>query len=263
MGTNLAHKMRLPIAVCAALSTAVLAAPAGAVTNGTPDGTAHPYVGTAVSGDVFCSGTLLSPTVFLTAGHCTAAFASTGEPTFVTFDPNAGPSSDYITGTPHTQPGFFDVSPQHVGVPASVGHDVGVIVLDAPVQLQAYGQLAAPDALAGANGTAMTVVGYGAEDWLPAKGGRVPVFTFTRTAAQVRLINDSNANGDEFVRISTDPGGGKGGIGPGDSGAPAFLDGGTTIAAIGSHGPSPSASGTAYFARLDTAETRAFIAQFL
>jgi hypothetical protein len=263
MGINIALKMRLLTAVCAAVAAAVLSAPAGAVTNGTPDGSAHPYVGIAVSGDVFCSGTLLSRTVFLTAGHCTAAFASTGEPTYVTFDANAGPSSEYITGTPHTEPGFFNVPPQGVGVPASVGQDLGVIVLDAPVQLPAYGQLPALGTLAGANGAAMTLVGYGAQDWIPTKGGRVPIFTFKRTMAEVRLINDDNANGDEFVRVSTNPGGGKGGVGPGDSGAPAFLDGGTTIAAIGSHGPSPTASGTGYFSRLDTADALAFITQFL
>src|SRR5512140_406673 len=122
--------MRLRVLVGTALSLAVLAAPARAITNGAPDGAAHPSVGIASSGDEFCSGTLLSPRVFLTAGHCTADFAATGEPTFVTFDPSAGPSSPYITGTPHTEPGFFNVPPQRAGVPASVGHDLGVIVLD-------------------------------------------------------------------------------------------------------------------------------------
>ncbi|MEM5775552.1 MAG: trypsin-like serine protease [Anaerolineaceae bacterium] len=54
----------------------VTSMPAGAVTDGTPDGDGHPYVGIMVAFDEFgngwrCSGTLLSPTVFLTAGHCT------------------------------------------------------------------------------------------------------------------------------------------------------------------------------------------------
>jgi secreted trypsin-like serine protease len=263
MRTLPANTIRLLIAVGAVCSAAALAPSAGAVTNGTPDGSTHPYVGIADSGDVFCSGTLLSPRVFLTAGHCTAAFSASQQPTFVTFDANAGRDSVYITGTPYTEPGFFNVPPQHVGVPASVGHDLGVIVLDRPVELPSYGQLPAPGALTGANGTPMTVVGYGAQDWVPAPGGRIPVFTFTRTAAQVQLINDTNAIGDEFVRLSTNPGDGKGGIGPGDSGGPAFVDGGTTIGAIGSHVSSPAGSGTAYFSRLDTADARAFIGPFL
>jgi hypothetical protein len=123
--------------IATALPIGVLATPADAITSGMPDGAAHPYVGIANSGDEFCSGTLLSPRVFLTAGHCTADFAAGGEPISVTFDPNAGPSSPYVTGTPHTEPGFFNTPPQGTGVPASIGHDLGVIVLDQPVDLPA------------------------------------------------------------------------------------------------------------------------------
>ena len=66
------------LAVVAA--TLFVAAPAQAVTNGQPDAGRHPYVGLAVfdttvdgvTGPAWrCSGTLLSPTVFLVAGHCT------------------------------------------------------------------------------------------------------------------------------------------------------------------------------------------------
>jgi secreted trypsin-like serine protease len=255
--------IRLCALIGAALPIAALAPPAAAITNGVPDGTAHPYVGIANSGDEFCSGTLLSSRVFLTAGHCTADFAAGGQPIFITFDPNAGPTSTYVTGTPHTEPGFFNVPPQHVGAPASVGRDLGVIVLDQPVDMPAYGTLPAENSLDAANGTAVTLVGYGAQGWVPQRGGRIPTFTFVRTQAQATLINDTNANGGEFVRVSTNPGEGRGGIGPGDSGGPAFLDGTTTIAAIGSHGTNPSASGTVYFSRLDTTEALAFITPFL
>jgi V8-like Glu-specific endopeptidase len=255
--------IRLCVLIATLLPSAALATRAEAITNGTPDQTAHPYVGIANSGDEFCSGTLLSPRVFLTAGHCTADFAASGEPIFVTFDPNASPSSTYVTGTPHTEPGFFNVPPQHVGAPASVGHDLGVIVLDQPVDLPAYGALPALHSLDAATGTPVTLVGYGAQGWVPEPGGRIPIFSFVRTQAQATLINDTNANGGEFVLVSTDPGQGRGGIGPGDSGSPAFLDGTTTIAAVGSHGTSPSGSGTAYFTRLDTADALAFISPFL
>ena len=52
-------------------------APAGAITFGTADGDAHPNVGGLVAAQaysdgtwIYCSGTLVSPTVFLTAAHC-------------------------------------------------------------------------------------------------------------------------------------------------------------------------------------------------
>jgi V8-like Glu-specific endopeptidase len=255
--------IRVCVLIAIAIAPAALATPAGAVTNGAPDGTAHPYVGIANSGDEFCSGTLLSPRVFLTAGHCTADFAAGGEPIYVTFDPNAGPSSQYVTGTPHTEPGFFNVPPQHVGAPASVGHDLGVIVLDQPIDLPAYGTLPALNSLTAATGTSVTLVGYGAQAWVPQPGGRIPIFTFVRTEAHATLINDTNANGGEFVLVSTNPGQDQGGIGPGDSGSPAFLEGTSTIAAVGSHVTNPSGSGTAYYSRLDTTDALAFITPFL
>src|SRR5687768_8255195 len=72
------NPMRKP-ALVLVLVAALLLATAGlaaAVTNGEPDNGRHPYVGLLVfdteDGPAWrCSGTLLSPTVVLTAGHCT------------------------------------------------------------------------------------------------------------------------------------------------------------------------------------------------
>src|SRR5262245_37470560 len=58
------------VALCAGVMTTL------AITNGQPDAGRHPYVGLLVALDEGgiplwrCSGSLLSPTVFLTAGHC-------------------------------------------------------------------------------------------------------------------------------------------------------------------------------------------------
>jgi V8-like Glu-specific endopeptidase len=68
---------KLPMLVIAALAMALSALPAVAITNGVPDtDERYPFVGLTVLqvGDeigVQCSGTLIAPTVFVTAGHCT------------------------------------------------------------------------------------------------------------------------------------------------------------------------------------------------
>jgi hypothetical protein len=161
-------------------------------------------------------------------------------------------------------PGFFDVAPRGVGVPASLGNDVGVVVLDEPVALPEYGRLPAEGFLDGrdASAASYTLVGYGAQDVVSGHGGRFPIFTFERNRAGSKLVNTANRLGDEFARFSTNPGADRGGIGPGDSGGPALVGDGPTIAAIGSHGPSRFATGEVYFTRLDTASALAFVKQF-
>jgi V8-like Glu-specific endopeptidase len=68
---------RLLVALVAAALAVMLASSAKAITNGEPDNGRHPYVGLAVfeapAGQPShrCSASLLSPTVVLTAGHCT------------------------------------------------------------------------------------------------------------------------------------------------------------------------------------------------
>src|SRR5215213_9446243 len=83
------------------------------IINGEPDRgpKAHRYVGalvTKVEGQPpfnFCSGTLISPKVFLTAGHCTDLLIKEKLPTYVSFDPTYKPrASEVIKATPYTHP---------------------------------------------------------------------------------------------------------------------------------------------------------------
>ena len=100
------------------------------------DGSSHPNVGAFLlrradlSLRIICSGTLVSPTVFMTASHCTAFALSRGQTdAYITFDPNFGTDGGHnifsapYHGTIHHNP---DAKPPYHA-------DVSVIVLDAPV----------------------------------------------------------------------------------------------------------------------------------
>ena len=95
--------MRKTLALLAALVAAVAigVVPASAVTDGQLDGNGHPYVGLMVAQDAKgnplwrCSGTLIAPKLFLTAGHCTEAPAAHAEIWFAS-DVDAGrPGNGY------------------------------------------------------------------------------------------------------------------------------------------------------------------------
>jgi hypothetical protein len=248
-------------------SLVLLVTPAGAITNGTPDGTAHPYVGLVVFYDAEgtplhrCSGTLISPTVFLTAGHCTFETAAAQ----VWFDPTVTLESGYpfsggITGTPYTYPCFdnFANFPQTC--------DLGIVVLDERVRLSEYGTLASVgflDRLATRRGTQevlFTVVGYGLQEVKP-------VFSAERTRYQgtVQLVNLSSALTDGFnLHTTSNPGQPhSGGTCFGDSGGPVFYGTSNTIVAVTSFGLNANCKGANFAYRVDLADAQAWITSFL
>src|SRR5207249_6858910 len=121
-----------------ALSLGLGAGSANAQTgDATPDGNAHPNVGAFLlprlsdgSLRIICSGTLVTPRVFLTASHCTAFALSQGfTRTYLTFDPNFGRDPDHnIFSTPY--PGAIVHNPDYKQPYHS---DVSLILLDTPV----------------------------------------------------------------------------------------------------------------------------------
>src|ERR687889_64933 len=106
--------MRRMVLLLATMALAILLASgvAQAIINGEPDRgpKAHPYVGVYVAkvGEKLlpvCSGTLISPRVFLTAGHCTQFEIEHNLPVYVSFDPTYKPgASELIKATPYLHP---------------------------------------------------------------------------------------------------------------------------------------------------------------
>src|SRR5712664_1662441 len=142
------------------------------ITNGSLDNNRHPNVGIVVAEyrtpgmkDAACTGTLISATVFLTAGHCIAILQQVFGVTqvWVTFDPVFSPSVTLHSGTMH-------LNPAYPGRGASDPEDLGVIVLDeaitgiTPATLPSPGLLDRMFADGSLKNTLFFVVDYGATD---------------------------------------------------------------------------------------------------
>ncbi len=247
----------------------VAVGPVFAIQYGQPDGDGHPYVGLMVAyidgvPQWRCSGTLISPTVFLTAGHCT--FGANGAQ--VWFDPTVvrdGTPATYpygggVWGTPIPHPGFDGT----LTLPNT--NDVGVVVLSSPVTTQGFGALPVAgtlDALAAQKGQQpvnFTVVGYGLQ-------GVKPVYSAERTryVGTVQLVNLTSALTDGYnVHYSNDPGNGNGPGGTcfGDSGGPVFQEGTNVVLAVNSFVLNENCKGAGFAYRIDIANSLDFLAGF-
>ena len=233
-------------ALATVLGLAVSAGPATASTGGTPDGSLHPNVGLILfydgSGSRFrCSATLVTPTVLLTAAHCTDG---TVGKTMVTFesviaeeppsglpaasDPSAGFTArdlrGYTYGTAYTHPqysGFTDMDNWN---------DVGVVVLEKAVALP-LGQVAPARTLdaiptSKLRSTLFRAVGYGTEVRKAEEGPQNPqpmsyplIRRYVDMPGQKLTPQILQTNGNENDTFGT------GGTCFGDSGGPLYLDG--------------------------------------
>lgn len=256
-----------------------------AITNGRPDGDAHPYVGLAVFDAApgipgwRCSGTLISPTVFLVAGHCTdgAVAARVWMDKDVTYDhypfplyPYGGPGSGAVEGTPYTNPKYRSAENPYGGgngLPAFSYRDVGLIVLDEPITMAEYGQLPTADLVDTLkNKTAVDFVGYGVQEQVMLYPGQPPQDRWTglrvRMYAPSELVSGNFVHSAEFLRLALNPGGGSGGTCFGDSGGPDLLGGTNVILGVNSYVTNANCSGVGYSSRVDIPEVLAWINSF-
>lgn len=248
--------MRRVLALAPAAAALVLAAPALAITHGGPDGTGHPAVGALVANQAFsdgtwtyCSGTLIAPTVFLTAAHCGAGSAS-GR-VRVTFSSAYHDGDTVVPGTFHADPAY--------GKNQSDPHDIAVVVLDravtgiTPALLPAAGSLSKLP-----SDQTFTSVGYGAHEVTSGPGGHQFLYDDVRGVATGTL----NATTPSWLRISMNPATGDGGTCYGDSGGPNFLGSSDVIAGTTITGDTVCRATNVDY-RLDTASARQFLGDYV
>ena len=245
----------------AALAVACLAAagvnaatPALAITNGGPDGNGHPNVGGLVASApysdgtwIYCSGTLISPTVFVTAAHCDEGTSRVR----VTFSSAYQDGDTTYAGTFHADPAYDQAQ--------SDPHDLAVVVLDKAVKGIIPARLPAAGSLAKLPPTQQfTSVGYGAYTVTNGPGGHAYLYDDVRQVATGTL----NSTNPAWLRISMNPSTGNGGTCYGDSGGPNFLGTSDVVAATTITGDAICRSTNVDY-RLDTASARAFLGSYL
>lgn len=266
----------------AALLAVAVAVPATAITNDYQEDNDHPFVGLVVfyndAGEFVwrCSGSLLSSTVLLTAGHCTDAPAVSAR---VYFQQDAGAHYDPATeldpdtGYPESCAGaesgplcatsdeIYDYGfDNFAGFPNT--HDTGIVVLDQPISLSEYGSLAqvgALDDLATARGlkdVTFLASGYGLSYSSP-----VGAVSFrSRLMGYGKLVNLGSALNDGYNLQTMGNGGGRGGTCSGDSGGPIFYPADSnTIVAVTSFGLNSLCRGVDFSYRVDRLEVQEWI----
>jgi hypothetical protein len=263
----------------------VSAGVAYAITWGEPDADAHPHVGIVYfelpSGIWRCTGTLLSPTLLLTAGHCTAEYGVSNINTWVSFEPEIEFPPDLDLDDDEAFKAYLDAN--FIKAKEAIPHpsyadysefpntyDVGVVLLnnEDAIMLDDYGELpplGLLDSLTRGQGRkdrGFTAVGYGLQGYIPSAYSAMRA----RYRGKVSLIEVRSAyNGDQqSAKFTNNPGKGNGSGGTcfGDSGGPLFHGDTNVIGAIVSWGITPCI-GVDYQFRIDTPTAQDFILPYL
>jgi hypothetical protein len=261
-------------AAATVLAVLLLAAPAGAVIDGTSD-TANKYANVGVlqlnvegKWFDFCSGTLVRADVVLTAAHCTDFLVEEGPDGFgpddlrISFDPE-GDAPYYSVDHIVVHPGWLTAGPcfgnsKHACL-APPAEDIALVFLDesvagvTPAPIAEEGYL---DTLDLKNET-FTVVGYGTDEFITGSGASpkaITVFDGIRSYRDVTAISGQDAFPDRFLKITA-------GVCFGDSGGPLFH--GETIVALNTWTFSYRCDGPNLEYRVDSAVAQEFLATYL
>jgi hypothetical protein len=240
------------------------------IVNGSPTGNLYPNVGAlmfdydqngVINGDdEWCTGSLISPTIFLTAAHCVVTpYTPSGSQFYVSFAPDL-----YAKGIKVIAATGYVFDPQY-GHDTAKLHDLALIFLPSaatrgitPLKLPTAGRLDQLAAQGGLSRTLFVNVGYGVNATLTG----IPGFSFDGRRSYSR---------SEFMGLQPtwlgllmqNAATGEGGDCYGDSGGPKFIDGDpTTIYATVTTGDYNCRS-TTWDWRLDTPEARGFLGRYL
>jgi hypothetical protein len=250
------------VAVLVSIALFATSGPIGAIRKGVLDGNGHPYVGLMVAQDADgtplwrCSGTLLSSTIFLTAGHCTEAPTAHIEIWFDADVEHGIPANGYpftgdVGGTPYTHPQYEPT--------AFFLYDLGVVVLDQPVTMATYGRLPALNVLddlkvaRGLKDTTFTTVGYGLQESFPDPASFLENNVRVRMVATPRLMQiNTGFTGAGSLLLSNNTA--TGGICFGDSGGPNFIGSSNVIGGVTSFALNGNCAGTGGVYRVDRSD---------
>lgn len=247
--------------------TAMFVGPVTAITDGELDGDGHPYVGLMVAHDAAgnpmwrCSGTLIAPTLYLTAGHCTEQPAAHVEIWFDADVTNATlhnyPYVGDVGGTPYTHPQY---DPD-----AFFLYDLGVVVLDEPMYMDEYGALPGLnglDALKPGRAATFTAVGYGRQKSFPTAAAWKNQALRIRMVAEPHLVQiNTGFTGEGSLILSNNAN--TGGTCFGDSGGPNFIGDSNVVGGVTSFGLNSTCAGTGGVYRVDRADDLNWLATFM
>ena len=262
-------KLGLNLVALACATCAVVAVAANAITFGELDGPRHPNVGALVADwnpdspgpDQFCSGTLVSPTLFLTAAHCLYGWPE-GTEFWVTFSPTydetaAEPSglvvvSSFTIHEGFAQPGGGADADDIAIVTLASAQSATPAELPTLALLDTYSQQELRELV-------FTTLGYGLVRESKKGGPHGFVDETNRRVAQQTLLSLQPT----WLNLNMNPSTGSGGTCYGDSGGPHFLGGmeSNLLVSLTVTGDAMCRATDKTY-RLDTASAQEFLSRF-